>query len=199
MLNITLTDRSAAALANQSTSENAFPISSVLLVAALMRSEGGHTVLRENDDAYLAAMIEAGPHVGVRFLPQVQVKACNIRIISNGLQGDFLRAASGELPDSKADMVGFGFVYYNPKGNGRCNIDNSLYTQSTLATVPGIWHDALSMTGARFAFNVIRDRKSDELPTQLLEGPNFEVVARNLPCCAAGKRIDVLGRRGLVA
>lgn len=169
-------------------------IRSVMMVAALVRRDARERyILSENDDRYLATMVREGARLGINFSPDLLIKTCNIRHAMR----DFTLAAEGKLPDCKADMVGFCFVYYNPHDRyGSCHIDKSLYTQSPRAFEKGIWHAALANTGARYAFNV--HKTGEELPTINLVGSQYGIIREGL-MCSTGRKIDVLARRGLVA
>lgn len=166
-------------------------VSRVMMVGALMNAgANGANVLRENDDRYLAAVVKAGPQLGVRFAKDVDVRVCNIR-----MGGDFLAAAQGIGDDARADMVVFCYVYYNQRGSSD-RIDRTLYTQSERAFVDGAWHAALMATQAARAVNIYAT--GEELPTELLVRDPFMLSHKQMQC-TGGKVMDVLARRDLVS
>jgi hypothetical protein len=135
------------------------PIENILFVGAKPHPACGNA-LSNNDEHYLAQIVDIGAAQGLPFSPAAKLWGCDYPSI------DFLDA------DLRADMVVFCKIYFDPHNSltGRV-IDRSHIRQSPLSTLEGAWHRALVNTGAQHAVNVHKNEL--ELPTPFINRPPY--------------------------
>lgn len=135
----------------------AAPVRKIGIVGGLLDSDGD---LSDNDLNVLLRCLDICSEKGIEIDPDVDVVTQDL--INDH---DFL-----EQP-APVDMVLFSSIPHNPNGIGGLTVTR----QSPHALEPGIWHESLLKSGARYAFNIYNSGPMN-LPNNLLEGPVFKVL-----------------------